>query len=296
VLEDNDLYGSLQSYRELLTEAGEFSTAYAIEKDSSASIKKGIPYYQASLDLLANTLAAKFNQLNQQYDTDDAGNYLDAAGATIACGGVTLNQSMTEAEIADLLKQYNMQDSRAMVTGNAASEDTGVLFSNSGDGNDTSGITAGNISVSKNWANNSVHIVRSFTETIEGGGIPSTASDNIDRFVAAFTDTLDFNPQAVVPDADSTSPMFRGSFQEMLTKISSVLGDEIRNGTVLLDTYEGTATELNTNRDSVSGVDLNDEAMNLMMYQKSYAAACRLMTTVDEALDKLINSTGTVGR
>ena len=42
-------------------------------------------------------------------------------------------------------------------------------------------------------------------------------------------------------------------------------------------------------RDSVSGVDLNDEATNLMVYQKAYTAACRLMTVLEEALDSLIN-------
>ena len=47
-----------------------------------------------------------------------------------------------------------------------------------------------------------------------------------------------------------------------------------------------------SSRDSVSGVDLNDEAMNLMQYSKSYNAACRLMTTLDSVLDKLINGTG----
>ena len=43
-------------------------------------------------------------------------------------------------------------------------------------------------------------------------------------------------------------------------------------------------------------MDLNDEAMNLMQFQKSYSAACRLMTTLDETLDKLINGTGVTGR
>ena len=37
------------------------------------------------------------------------------------------------------------------------------------------------------------------------------------------------------------------------------------------------------------GVDLNDEATNLMVYQKAYTAACRLMTVLEEALDSLIN-------
>ena len=29
-----------------------------------------------------------------------------------------------------------------------------------------------------------------------------------------------------------------------------------------------------------------------MQYSKSYSAACRLMTTIDSVLDKLINGTG----
>ena len=41
---------------------------------------------------------------------------------------------------------------------------------------------------------------------------------------------------------------------------------------------------------------MNDEAMNLMQFQKAYSAACRLMTVVDEALDRLINNTGVAGR
>ena len=60
----------------------------------------------------------------------------------------------------------------------------------------------------------------------------------------------------------------------------------------LLDNYYAASVTLDTSRDSVSGVDLNDEAMNLMQYSKSYNAACRLMTTLDSVLDKLINGTG----
>ena len=52
--------------------------------------------------------------------------------------------------------------------------------------------------------------------------------------------------------------------------------------------YAITANEIYTDRDSLSGVDLNDEAANLMVYQKAYTAACRLMTTLDEALDSLL--------
>ena len=66
----------------------------------------------------------------------------------------------------------------------------------------------------------------------------------------------------------------------------------MKGTSTLLDNYYAASVTLDTSRDSVSGVDLNDEAMNLMQYSKSYNAACRLMTTLDSLLDKLINGTG----
>ena len=70
----------------------------------------------------------------------------------------------------------------------------------------------------------------------------------------------------------------------------------MRKDNVALNTNYTQLVEIDTSRDGVSGVDLNDEAMNLMQYQKAYSAACRLMTVVDEALDRLINNTGVAGR
>jgi flagellar hook-associated protein 1 FlgK len=126
-------------------------------------------------------------------------------------------------------------------------------------------------------------------------GIPTTASDNVDHFIALMDKKLSYAPSEV-SEGSNTETMFTGTFQEWLTNMSEVLGSDYKETNTLLQTYEGAATELDTSRDSVSSVDLNDEAMNLMQYQKSYSAACRLMTTIDEALDKLINGTGTVGR
>ena len=36
---------------------------------------------------------------------------------------------------------------------------------------------------------------------------------------------------------------------------------------------------------------MNDEAMNMMQYNKAYSASCRLLTTLDEMIDKLVNGT-----
>ncbi len=49
-------------------------------------------------------------------------------------------------------------------------------------------------------------------------------------------------------------------------------------------------------RDSTSGVSMDEEGVNMMNYQKWFNASSRMMTTLDEALDTIINSMGVVGR
>lgn len=56
------------------------------------------------------------------------------------------------------------------------------------------------------------------------------------------------------------------------------------------------ATSATTAQTSVSGVDLDEETSNLVMYQHAYQGAARVMTTIDDMLDTLINKTGLVGR
>ncbi|HLH25571.1 MAG TPA: flagellar hook-associated protein FlgK [Chloroflexota bacterium] len=53
---------------------------------------------------------------------------------------------------------------------------------------------------------------------------------------------------------------------------------------------------LTQRRQTVSGVSLDEEATQMLRYQRAYEAAARLITTNDEMLDKLINGTGVVGR
>jgi flagellar hook-associated protein 1 FlgK len=43
-------------------------------------------------------------------------------------------------------------------------------------------------------------------------------------------------------------------------------------------------------------VSIDEEGISMMTYQNYYNAASRYMTTLDEALDKIINGMGVVGR
>lgn len=47
---------------------------------------------------------------------------------------------------------------------------------------------------------------------------------------------------------------------------------------------------------SQASVDLDEETVNMLAYQRAYEGAARVMTAIDEMLDVLINRTGVVGR
>ena len=307
-LADNDLYGALQSQRELLTRSGEFSTQEDIDRDPNAASQRGIPYYQKSLDLLARQFAQTLNDANQGFVYDENGNYvkgtMDADGKitrvdnglftfTDGANTHTLNRNDTWDKLPDWVKNQmgGANSVEEYLKGKGIS--MGVpLFSNRGDRNDTDGITAANISISAKWAEGP-QIVRSFQLPSAMDKIPSTESSNIDHMIYLFEKKQDYKPGTVQGDAaGKDTTMFTGSFQEMWSNIGSVLGNDMKVTSTLLDAYYASSVSLDTSRDSVSSVDFNDEAMNLMQYSKSYSAACRLMTTIDSVLDKLINGTG----
>ena len=53
--------------------------------------------------------------------------------------------------------------------------------------------------------------------------------------------------------------------------------------------------QVDTNRQSVSGVSIDEEMSEMVKYQHAYSASARVMTSMDEILDKVINGMGRVG-
>ncbi|MEA4942762.1 MAG: flagellar basal body rod C-terminal domain-containing protein [Oscillibacter sp.] len=296
---DTELYGSLQASRELLTESGEFTSKAMAAADADATTKRGIPYYQNALDSLAQKFAEVMNAANTGYLTDTKGNIIKSGSDPV---------EIVATKTADGKYQYTTGGTTTTYDTLAALEVGqtdfstnyklgGNLFSNSTNGDTASGITAANISISKSWSTDASFLQNSF-EALEGkSSVGSSDNANILHIIAQFDAKQDYKPGDTVTDAlDGATKFFSGSFEEMFTNIEETLATDTKSTTTLLNNYSVSATALDTSRESVSGVDLNDEAMNMMQYQKSYAAACRLMTTLDEVLDKLINGTGTVGR
>ncbi len=174
----------------------------------------------------------------------------------------------------------------------------GVLFSNNGDGDDTTNITAANITISKSWSVGEVRILNSKKPdtviTGPDGEITmshSTANDNIAHMVNLMGQKLDYLPKDADPNAASDTRYFNGTFQERFADMGVILAVDQQTTTTLYNSYTIKSLNLENDRQSVAGVDLNDEATNMMTFQKSYSAACQLMTTLDSMLERLINGT-----
>lgn len=78
--------------------------------------------------------------------------------------------------------------------------------------------------------------------------------------------------------------------------VAAEVGVESQAATRNSENQDTLVSELDSKRQSVSGVSLDEEATDMIKFQHAFNAASRFITTVDDMLDTLINKTGVVGR
>jgi flagellar hook-associated protein 1 FlgK len=108
------------------------------------------------------------------------------------------------------------------------------------------------------------------------GALPFTIAQQQAAFTTAGNDTIQIE--------QSPEPYY--------ANIVSVLGADANGAKGLADSSELLTSHLDAMRQSVSGVNLDEEMTNLNASQHAYNAAARVITTIDDMLDTLINRTG----
>ncbi|WLT32927.1 flagellar hook-associated protein FlgK [Geothrix sp. PMB-07] len=99
----------------------------------------------------------------------------------------------------------------------------------------------------------------------------------------AATATVDTNGDGV-PDA--------GPFSNVVGSLISDVGTQSQTYRAQTDTQQNLVSALQTQRDSVSGVDLNEEAANMMNLQRGYQASARFLSVINQLTDQLVNQFG----
>jgi len=115
---------------------------------------------------------------------------------------------------------------------------------------------------------------------------PKTAADLITDLTTPGTNT--------VVAASIYSPQQTGS--DYYASLVGRIGTAASQASEMSSNQQLVVDQLNNRVQQVSGVSLDEEATNMIEYQHAYQAAARVITTMDEMLNTLINGTGLVGR
>ena len=181
----------------------------------------------------------------------------------------TLNNLTTNASSGTFTfasgSTFNIKDGFAVtISGSAVSGDK-VTFSVSED-------AASGMSVSSTITANTKKIAAGTTTNGDGGNA---------LLMAGLQNKLAFN--SVTWSSESGSY----TFDEYYNAVVSTIGIESFSAQATLRQQEGIMLQLNSRRESISGVSIDEEMIKMIKFQQAYNASARMISVVDEMLDAL---------
>lgn len=96
----------------------------------------------------------------------------------------------------------------------------------------------------------------------------------------------------VAANGNPTGYHIKGEIEDIV----SSLGAEAEDANRMKGNTLALTNSADNNRISVTGVSLDEEMVDLVRFQHAYNGSARMITVVDECLDKIINGMGVVGR
>ena len=256
----------------------------------------GIKYYQETMRAYANTMAETFNALYDEYNSspeavaqqteaaDKAEEKLraDVTAQYMADNGVANEADLTAEQTAeiDALVNETLDEVR-----NKAIEDTKFKMFEFEDG----ALADGNISdlkIAETWKNN---VLRCVHPAVDAEGNLDYNYDQLDntyinKILSAFEGKYKFGNE---PD--------EYTFEGFIQYYGQTVGGDLEYELGSFDSTNIMLKSVSDARDEVMGVSMDEEGVNMMNYQKWYNAISRMISALDECLDKLINGTGKVG-
>ena len=160
---------------------------------------------------------------------------------------------------------FNVKDGFAVTISGAAVSGDKVKFSVSED-------AASRMSVSSKITADRQKIAAGTTTNADGGNALRMAN---------LQNELAFNSVTWSSDAGSFT------FDEYYNAVVSTIGIESFSAQAILRQQEGVMLQLNSRRESISGVSIDEEMIKMIKFQQAYNASARMISMVDEMLDTL---------
>ena len=262
--------GRTKNYGQLSVLKGDHQTAASVSDPANISIKfEKAPSYKgngqaATNDVYAELKGIRFEGGSLQASLDmlqktGTGNVINGSTAVDDVRGYQYYSGKLDQLASTFAKSMND------INNGKNHRDQNLLSNSTNDS--TTGITAGNIGISKGWTSGTVHISTDGTNR----------TDTILDMIAAMKDTKKLNGK---------------TFADYMNSLSTQLASDSSSNQTALKTGTTVLNSIQDSRDSLSGVSLDEEATNMMAYVSAYNAASRLMTALDEVLNTLISNTG----
>ncbi len=226
----------------------------------------------------------------RSYENMINGNGVYATGHQNGKYGIAYFKSALDAFASTIARVFN--------GANGADDDKSrAMFEASNDG---TVITAGNIRVTDAWDSDPTMIgkVRHKNEIT---GESEYGFNEQKNEVTGEVTLQNTNVNFLISQFDKKSIVFGnandfcGTVDEYIGFVSDRLAENISYDNSRHETGKINVDLLLDSRDAISGVDMSEEGINMLNYQKWYSASARMVTTLDDCLDKLINGTGRVG-
>lgn len=139
--------------------------------------------------------------------------------------------------------------------------------------------TAANISISDEWTQGGA------------GYFIYSKSEKVEDYAQALVNQLTTKETTFT----SYGEKFSGTFVSYEINMVSKLGSDLSYQKGREEATATVAGDFENRRDEVSGVSKDEETTDMLKYQKSYQAASRVMTVLDDLLDVVINRMGRAG-
>ncbi len=224
---------------------------------------KGIPYYQAQLNEYVRTYSAAFNAIHNTGKDLYGNEGKDFFNALMESTGYNYDFD----EILTVGKTYYSIPQASSVTADGLVN--GSYYN----------MTALNISIAMSITSDPGTIACSSNKTSDDGNV---IEDGIEE-KKVLNQLLDLK--------DDNTMFKQGTPSGFLQSFTATIGVDGKQAAVFASSQKNILASVDMQRMSISSVDKDEEAMNLVQYKEIYNLSCKVIQIMQELYDKLINGT-----
>ena len=258
-------------------------------RDGLSESAKGVPYYLEQLNNFAKTFAVQVNMLHRDghgMNGTTGVDFFEMDGKQIFDITSKVKSIMTGPPV---LSEFDAIKTLEKLGGNALSTELGLT-----------GLDYNSISIVKFTENGQQKYYVAPKITATTIKISNTIDNDLNAIAASSTFAGlpgDGSNALLMNQLKNDGNMFAwGKPEDFMKSLIANLGVDSQQAIRISGNQGILLDQIDTRRQSVSGVSLDEEMANMVRFQHSYNASARMITTIDEMIDVIVNRMGLVGR